>query len=89
MLYTRCPTASSKCMYDAECSIRLLDVCMLEFPLLARAVCVCVCVQKKEEVNLGKVGTVKLLDQKYTRDLIVTMQYQCRMLCTGSVKYFT
>jgi len=86
-VYTRCPIASSKCMYDAECSICLLDMCMLECPLLASAVCL-VCVKKKE-VNLGKLGTVKLLDQNYAQDLIVMMQYRCRMLCTGLVKYFT
>jgi len=47
---------SNKCMYDAECSICLLGMCMLECPLLASAVCL-VCAHAKK-VNLGKLGAV-------------------------------
>ena len=75
---TRCPIVASECMYDAECSICLLDVCMLECPLMACAVClvcVCVCVQKKKGSEFGEIGRSELLDQNYAQDLIVKIQY--------------
>ena len=50
---TRCPVALNECMQAVECSVCLLNVRMLECPLLARAVCL-VCVQKKE-VSLGEI----------------------------------
>jgi len=44
-------------------------------PIVGTCSLPCVCAKKKKEVNLGKLGAVKLLDQNYAQDLIVTMQY--------------
>ena len=64
------------CCSMAQCSICPLYVCS-SMLIVCRLPCVC-----KKKLSLGKLGTVKLLDQNYAWGLIGMMQYWCRMLCT-------
>jgi len=55
-------------------------------PIVGMCSLLCVCVQKRGGVSLGKLGAVKLLGQNYAWGLIVMMQYWCKMLAQNIAK---